>query len=125
MGCGSGAIAQFIASPTDLVKVMMQAEGKRKMEGQPPRIRNVHDAFMIKSVDAFIQIYKDGGMKGLWRGSVVNVQRAALVSLGDLATYDFVKHYIMNNFGFVDNYKTHTLSRLVFVIVLFVLWHLR
>ena len=117
MGCGSGAIAQFIASPTDLVKVMMQAEGKRKMEGQPPRIRNVHDAF--------IQIYKDGGMKGLWRGSVVNVQRAALVSLGDLATYDFVKHYIMNNFGFVDNYKTHTLSRLVFVIVLFVLWHSR
>ena len=75
------------------------------MEGQPPRIRNVHDAF--------IQIYKDGGMKGLWRGSVVNVQRAALVSLGDLATYDFVKHYLMNNFGFVDNYKTHTLSRLV------------
>ena len=33
---------------------------------------------------AFVQIYNEGGMKGLWRGSVVNVQRAALVSLGGI-----------------------------------------
>jgi solute carrier family 25 uncoupling protein 27 len=52
----------------------MQVDGKRKMEGLEPRIKNVHDAF--------VQIYKEGGIKGLWRGSVVNVQRAALVSLG-------------------------------------------
>ena len=33
---------------------------------------------------AFVQIYNEGGIKGLWRGSVVNVQRAALVSLGGI-----------------------------------------
>jgi solute carrier family 25 uncoupling protein 27 len=37
IGCASGALAQFIASPTDLVKVIMQAEGKRKLEGHKPR----------------------------------------------------------------------------------------
>ncbi len=33
----SGALGQFIASPTDLVKVQMQMEGRRRLEGKPPR----------------------------------------------------------------------------------------
>lgn len=33
----AGAIGQFFASPTDLVKVQMQMEGKRKLEGKPLR----------------------------------------------------------------------------------------
>lgn len=36
-GMTAGAIGQFIASPTDLVKVQMQMEGKRKLEGKPLR----------------------------------------------------------------------------------------
>lgn len=42
----------------------------------------------VKSVHhAFIQIYKEGGLRGLWRGSVVNVQRASLVSLGGSSNF--------------------------------------
>lgn len=62
---------------------------------------------------AFIQIYKEGGVKALWRGSMVNVQRAALVSLGDLATYDLVKRYAMKKLNLNDDYKTHIISRLI------------
>jgi hypothetical protein len=36
-GMSSGAIGQFLASPTDLVKVQMQMEGRRILEGKPPR----------------------------------------------------------------------------------------
>ncbi|KAG8539649.1 hypothetical protein GDO81_020588 [Engystomops pustulosus] len=36
-GMAAGAIGQFFASPTDLVKVQMQMEGKRRLEGKPPR----------------------------------------------------------------------------------------
>ena len=36
-GLVAGALGQFIASPTDLVKVQMQMEGRRKLEGKPPR----------------------------------------------------------------------------------------
>lgn len=36
-GMSSGALAQFIASPTDLVKVQMQMEGKRRLDGLPQR----------------------------------------------------------------------------------------
>lgn len=59
----------------------------------------------------FVELYKQGGMRGLWRGALVNVQRAALVNLGDLTTYDFVKHFLIKKFDFSDNYVTHTLAR--------------
>ena len=36
-GLCAGAMGQFVASPTDLVKVRMQMEGRRKLEGKPPR----------------------------------------------------------------------------------------
>ena len=36
-GIVSGAAAQFLASPNDLVKVQMQMEGKRQLEGLKPR----------------------------------------------------------------------------------------
>ncbi|XP_052665843.1 mitochondrial uncoupling protein 4 isoform X2 [Harpia harpyja] len=73
-GMSAGAIGQFFASPTDLVKVQMQMEGKRKLEGKPLRFRGVHHAFM--------KILSEGGIRGLWAGWVPNVQRAALVNMG-------------------------------------------
>lgn len=36
-GMTSGVVGQFLASPADLVKVQMQMEGKRKLEGHAPR----------------------------------------------------------------------------------------
>ncbi|KAJ8355781.1 hypothetical protein SKAU_G00185750 [Synaphobranchus kaupii] len=37
-GMAAGALGQFMASPTDLVKVQMQMEGRRRLEGKPPRL---------------------------------------------------------------------------------------
>lgn len=36
-GATSGVVAQFLASPTDLIKVQMQMEGRRRLEGLAPR----------------------------------------------------------------------------------------
>lgn len=36
-GLAAGAMAQFLASPTDLIKVQMQMEGRRRLEGKPVR----------------------------------------------------------------------------------------
>lgn len=36
-GMSAGALGQFMASPTDLVKVQIQMEGRRRLEGKPPR----------------------------------------------------------------------------------------
>ncbi|XP_059325335.1 mitochondrial uncoupling protein 4 isoform X2 [Ammospiza nelsoni] len=102
-GVSAGAIGQFFASPTDLVKVQMQMEGKRKLEGKPLRFRGVHHAFL--------KILSEGGVRGLWAGWVPNVQRAALVNMGDLTTYDTVKHFLLLNTTLVDNSVTHSVSR--------------
>ncbi|KAK2160723.1 hypothetical protein LSH36_127g02038 [Paralvinella palmiformis] len=101
-GLTAGALAQFIASPTDLVKVQMQMEGRLRLEGKPPRVKN--------TLHAFTKIVHDGGIRSLWKGWVPNVQRAALVNLGDLATYDTAKHLILKHTALQDNYVTHALS---------------
>ncbi|KAL7887884.1 hypothetical protein AOLI_G00028580 [Acnodon oligacanthus] len=101
-GMVSGAFGQFLASPTDLVKVQMQMEGRRRLEGKPPRVRGVYHAF--------IKIVSEGGIRGLWAGWVPNVQRAALVNLGDLTTYDSVKHLLLRHTSLEDNCLCHGLA---------------
>ncbi|CAG9859734.1 unnamed protein product [Phyllotreta striolata] len=101
-GVTAGAIAQYLASPTDLLKVQIQMEGKRKLLGLPPRVDGLADAFR--------KVWAKGGVKGLWKGSVPNVQRAALVNLGDLTTYDMAKRTIMKHTNLPDNYILHMLS---------------
>ncbi|KAK3090378.1 hypothetical protein FSP39_011327 [Pinctada imbricata] len=101
-GLTAGALAQFIASPTDLVKVQLQMEGRRRLEGKPVRVSG--------AADAFKKIISESGPKGLYRGWVPNVQRAALVNMGDLCTYDTAKQNLLRYTSLQDNYVTHTLA---------------
>lgn len=101
-GVTAGALAQWMASPADLVKVQLQMEGKRRLMGLEPRVHN--------AADAFRKILRRGGVKGLWKGSVPNVQRAALVNLGDLTTYDTVKRFVMHKTGLPDCHIVHITS---------------
>eukprot|EP00911_Craspedida_sp_UC1_P000351 UC1_evm3s269 len=100
----SGFIAQLIASPTDLVKVQMQLEGKRQLQGLAPRYAG--------TVDAFATIARQHGIRGLWKGWGPNCQRAALVNLGELTTYDTAKRFFLLRLQWSDNSFTHTASSL-------------
>ncbi|KAG4165414.1 hypothetical protein ERO13_A13G077800v2 [Gossypium hirsutum] len=84
----SGAIAQFVASPADLVKVRMQADGRL--------INNAME-----------------GLGGLWKGVLPNVQRAFLVNMGELACYDHAKRFVINNQISDDNIYAHTLASIM------------
>lgn len=75
-GLGAGAGANMVSSPTDLIRVQMQMEGKRKIMGLPPRVTNVFQAIKL--------IYGQGGIRGLWRGVIPNCVRASLVTMGKL-----------------------------------------
>lgn len=81
-GVTAGGLAQWMASPADLVKVQCQMEGKRRLMGLKPRVHGAGDALK--------KIIMRGGVKSLWKGSVPNVQRAALVNLG-------TKHFCSRN----------------------------
>lgn len=74
---------------------------------------------MLSAVHAFKKIVSESGIRGLWKGSIPNVQRAALVNLGDLTTYDTAKQLIMKNTGLPDSHLLHCLSRYIFQFVFF------
>lgn len=101
-GVTAGGLAQWMASPADLVKVQVQMEGRRRLLGHKPR---VHSA-----AHAFRKIVQKGGIKGLWKGSVPNVHRAALVNLGDLTTYDYAKRLVMRKTNLPDCHTVHVMS---------------
>ncbi|MQM13373.1 hypothetical protein Taro_046299 [Colocasia esculenta] len=93
---------QVVASPADLVKVRMQADGHPLRQRLPPRYTGI--------VDAFTKIIRTEGAQGLWRGVIPNTQRAFLVNMGELACYDQAKRFIVNNKICGDNTYAHILA---------------
>ncbi|GAB4840043.1 Mitochondrial uncoupling protein 3 [Ancistrocladus abbreviatus] len=101
----SGIIAQLVASPADLVKVRMQADGRLVSQGIQPRYSG--------PVDALNKIIHAEGVQGLWKGVFPNVQRAFLVNMGELACYDHAKRFVIENHIADDNIYAHTLASIM------------
>ncbi|CAA7398638.1 unnamed protein product [Spirodela intermedia] len=90
------------ASPADLVKVRMQADGSLWSQGLKPRYAGVTDALQ--------KIVQAEGVRGLWRGFVPNAQRAFFVNMGELACYDQAKRFVIANQACGDGVYAHTLA---------------
>jgi solute carrier family 25 (mitochondrial uncoupling protein), member 27 len=101
-GLAAGAAGQLVANPADLIKIRLQADGQRCT----PR----YDGSMRA---AAVEIFKHGGMGGMWRGAAPSVTRAALVNLGELATYSVAKSTIVRR-GWLgsdeESWVTHAAS---------------
>lgn len=73
MGLAAGAIGQAVAVPADLIKVRLQVDSRAR---GPRRYLGLLDA--IRRIPR-----EEGGIRGLWRGGLPSIQRAALVNLGE------------------------------------------
>eukprot|EP00878_Enallax_costatus_P031234 GHUV01034137.1.p1 GENE.GHUV01034137.1~~GHUV01034137.1.p1 ORF type:complete len:250 (+),score=50.70 GHUV01034137.1:74-823(+) len=102
-GLTTGAIAITVASPTDLVKVRMQSEGK-KDPGQPRKYPNAFRAYGL--------IRREEGMLGLWKGLGPNIARNAIINAAELASYDQIKVSLLATGVFHDNILTHLVAGL-------------
>mmetsp|Transcript_127035 Transcript_127035/g.253893 ORF Transcript_127035/g.253893 Transcript_127035/m.253893 type:complete len:310 (+) Transcript_127035:59-988(+) len=95
---GAGAIGAFCGNPGDLAMVRMQADGKLP-EAQRRGYRNIFDAVR--------KIAGSEGVVSLWQTGVVpNMNRAAIITVGQLAAYDQCKQILLDN-GFRDGIPTH------------------
>lgn len=94
-----------MASPADLVKVRMQADGRMVSQGLQPRYSG--------PLDALSKIVCEDGIRGLWRGVIPNAQRAFLVNMGELACYDQAKRFIIQKRIAEDNICAHTLASIM------------
>lgn len=68
------------------MQVQMQADVRAVMSGRQQQ----RQFTSIRSVAS--ALIRQHGLSGLWRGGLPAVQRAALVNLGELSTYDSVSH---------------------------------
>lgn len=98
-------VVQIVASPADLVKVRMQADGRMVSQGLQPRYSGL--------LDAFNKIVQAEGLQGLWKGVFPNIQRAFLVNMGELACYDHAKQIVIKSKIAEDNVYAHTLASIM------------
>lgn len=93
----AGAVSSAIANPTDVLKVRMQVKGKTVEK---------------KSLAlCFSEIYKQEGIRGLWRGVGPTANRAATIAAVELPVYDFCKMHLMTAFG--DHVANHFISSFI------------
>lgn len=102
-GMTTGALAIMVASPTDLVKVRMQSEGKLPA-GTPKRYPSAAKAYGI--------IIRQEGLAGLWKGVGPNIARNAIINAAELASYDQIKETLLKSNIVGDNVYCHILSGL-------------
>lgn len=102
-GLATGAIGISVASPTDLVKVRMQSEGKLP-PGAPKKYPNAVKAYGI--------ILREEGLLGLWKGLGPNIARNAIINAAELASYDQIKEAMLGSGMFQDNIVTHLVAGL-------------
>ncbi|NWH42378.1 UCP3 protein, partial [Chloropsis hardwickii] len=84
-GCTTGAVAVACAQPTDVVKVRFQASGALSDSGRR----------YSGTVDAYRTIAREEGIRGLWRGTLPNIARNAIINCGELVTYDLLKDALL------------------------------
>ena len=101
-GCISGATGSVVATPTDLVKIRFQAYNNTN---------NVNP--YSNSFEAFVDIWKKGGLKGLYSGATPTVARAAILTGSQLSSYDHSKRLMLRSGWFRDTPSTHLLASII------------
>ncbi|KAF0852651.1 solute carrier family 25 (mitochondrial dicarboxylate transporter) member 10 [Andalucia godoyi] len=96
-GLLSGAIGSAVANPTDIVKIRMQAE-------RP----NAPLPYSGSTFGGFLYVYRhEGGFRGLYRGLGPTVVRAAILTSAQLASYDHIKHAILDHGWMQEGFQLH------------------
>ncbi len=101
----TGGVGQAVASPTDVVKVRLQADGRLKALGQAPRYKG--------TIDAFIRIPREEGWRGFFRGLGPSVQRAAVINGCGIASYDHTKQVVLRLTGRTEGLVPQVVGSLV------------
>ncbi|XP_066935047.1 dicarboxylate carrier UCP2-like isoform X2 [Clytia hemisphaerica] len=92
----SSAVLMF--QPTEVVKIRMQAAGKKLR--------------YTGTLNAYQTIFRQEGLKGLWRGTSTNVTRLSLVNCTEIVIYDYIKSYALYKNWMQDGVPLHFVSAL-------------
>ena len=96
----TGTIGIIIASPTDVVKIRLQADGRK----------SVDERRYSGSIDAYKKIIKTSGFKGLYSGLLPNIYRNGSMNCFELSSYDSLKSYGIKKFNINPDSKIYHMS---------------
>ncbi|XP_003695571.1 mitochondrial uncoupling protein 2 [Apis florea] len=82
-GITTGALAVLFAQPTDVVKVRLQAGS------------NGRSVRYSSTLQAYKNIAAEEGTRGLWKGTMPNISRNAIVNVAEIVCYDIIKDFIL------------------------------
>ncbi|GAA5804599.1 mitochondrial carrier domain-containing protein [Helicostylum pulchrum] len=98
-GAFAGVVGAVLGSPLYLIKTRRQAFS--------PVFNNIgHQHEMKSALSALSQIYKNEGIRGLYRGADAAMARAGVGSAVQMPTYMIGKDLLLKN-GFADTFSTH------------------
>lgn len=104
-GATSGVIGAMAGSPFFLVKTRLQSYSATMPTGTQHQYRN--------ALDGLSQIYKQGGISGLYRGVGAAMIRTGFGSSVQLPTYFFAKRRLMRHAGMEEGPGLHLTSSAV------------
>ncbi len=117
-GATTGAVGSFLANPLDVARVRMTVEGGRldlssgrfltgMRKGHRPRWRSTWHCLTDTAAREGV------GFAGLWRGVQATMSRAALLSAGQLASYDHSKTVLRRNGWMEEGQSMHVVSAVI------------
>lgn len=98
MASVSGFLGGVVGNPGDILNVRMQHDASLP----PEKRRNYKHA-----LDGAMRMAREEGIASLWKGVWANSSRAALMTVGQLATYDGFKRALLDYTPLKDNLTTH------------------
>ena len=98
MASASGFLGGVAGNPADIMNVRMQNDASLP----PDQRRNYRNA-----VDGLVRMTREEGLRVAFRGVLPNSLRAMLMTASQLASYDAIKHALLNNTPLKDNLITH------------------
>ncbi|KAI9175989.1 hypothetical protein H9P43_006353 [Blastocladiella emersonii ATCC 22665] len=103
-GMTTGALGSCLASPLDLVKIRQQAEAGRVAGGLYVTGLRAGTAPSYRGVaHAFATIVQRDGAAGLYTGVSATATRAALLTAGQMASYDHTKYLLRDVYRVADD----------------------
>ena len=116
-GAFTGALGASIANPLDVVRVRMTVEGGRVDPASGTLLTGMRKGQRRQWTSSahcfFDALQREGIVHGLWRGVGPTMSRAALLSAGQLSSYDHSKT-VLQQWGWLQDGRTlHVVSAII------------
>lgn len=95
-GITTGALAVLVAQPTDVVKIRLQAGNNGRTSVR-----------YSSTLQAYRNIANVEGARGLWKGTMPNISRNAIVNVAEIVCYDVIKDLILASGYLRDGVPCH------------------